>query len=79
MTDEEKIKRDIEESQHTTLPCSLCHVETYGRGVYTADQKGTMGAPADMYRIIIYPLCQNCSYTPGYKDQIKRKVLSEFN
>ena len=82
MTDKEevdKIKKDIEDSQVIPLPCSLCYVETFGRGVFTADKKGTLGATPDTYRVIIYPLCKDCSYKPGYRDEIKRKILSEYN
>ena len=78
LEDEDKIRMDIEESQQTTLPCTLCYVETYGRGIFTGE-KGDLGAEKDKFRIIIYPLCRTCSFKVGYKDEVKRKILSEYN
>jgi len=77
--EDKKLQIDIEESQHTTLPCMICNVETYGRGVFTASEKGTLGAPKDSYRIIIFPLCQQCSYRVGYMEEVKRRILREYN
>ena len=79
LTDEERLENDVRESQKEPLHCSLCDKETYGRGVYTATEMGTLGAPVDAYRVIIYPLCEKCTYTIGFKEEIKRRILREYN
>jgi hypothetical protein len=77
--DEKQLEEDIKKSQEVPFPCTLCDEDTYGRGVFIADKKGTLGAPEETYRIVIYPICHKCSYKVGYKDEVKRKIFSEYN
>jgi hypothetical protein len=78
VNDEERLRRDVEESQHIVIPCTLCNEPTFGRGIFTGEM-GALGATGDTFRVIIYPLCIRCSYKIGYKDEVKRKIFSEYN
>lgn len=75
----ERLKQGVKDSQKAPLPCTLCFSETLGRGVFTTEQKGVLGAPKDSFRVVIYPLCFNCSLIPNYQEFVKRKIYSEYN